>query len=80
MSLQRRNWQLTGAERHKRDGGQRDVAEVGKNWWGGAKYMAKKEVEVCKLEEPLICQQFPCPEPGRKEEAKRNAKVLGVGN
>ena len=25
--------------------------------------MAKKEVEVCKLEEPLICQWFPHPEP-----------------
>ena len=34
------------AERHKRDGGQRDVAEVGKNWCGGAWYVAKKEVEV----------------------------------
>jgi len=47
-------------ERHQRDGGQRDVAKVGKNWWGGAKCVAKKEVEVCKHEEPLICQQFPC--------------------
>jgi len=68
------------AERHKRDGGWRDVAEVGKNWWGGAKYVAKKEVEVRELEELLVCQQFPHPEPGRKGEAKRNAKVLGNGN
>jgi len=42
--------------------------------------MAKKELGVCKLEEPLICQQFPCPEPGRKGEAKRNAKMLGIDN
>ena len=25
--------------------------------------MTKKEVEVCELEEPLICQRFPHPEP-----------------
>jgi len=42
--------------------------------------MAKKELGVCELEEPLICQQFPRPEPGRKGEAKRNAKTLGVDN
>ena len=42
--------------------------------------MAKKELGVCELEEPLVCQQFPRPEPGRKGEAKRNAKMLGVEN
>jgi len=42
--------------------------------------VAKKELGVCELEEPLICQQFPCPEPGRKGEAKRNAKMLGINN
>jgi len=42
--------------------------------------VAKKELGVCELEEPLVCQQFPHPEPGRKGEAKRNAKMLGVDN
>ena len=32
--------------------------------------MAKKELGVCELEEPLICQQFPCLERRSQEECQ----------
>jgi len=48
---------------------------IGKIWCGVAWYVAKEEVEVRKLKEPIVCQQFPRPELEEREESK-NAKAL----
>jgi len=58
------------SERHEKDGGWGDIGEVGKFWCGGVWYVAKEEVEVRKLEKPIVCQQFPRPELEEREECQ----------